>query len=94
MRIYLFLLLLVSSMSFAGATSCNGTVEKIGLHSPDKILLKLSDMNTPVFICNTNATWTVPGTGYTTEPETCKTMISMFMHAKATDIEIGVTFDG
>ncbi|NQY35761.1 MAG: hypothetical protein HRT37_12485 [Alteromonadaceae bacterium] len=84
-----------SSLSFGGTIQCGGTVEKLGLHASDKILLKLSSMNAKVFICSTNSEWTVSGTGHKTSAETCKAMLSMLMHAKATKADMGsVWFDG
>ena len=84
-----------SSLSFGGTIQCGGTVEKLGLHASDKILLKLSSMNHPVFICNPNEEWNVSGTAQTTGAQTCKLMLSMLMHAKATNTYIGsVYFDG
>ena len=84
-----------SSASFAGTKTCTGTVEKVGLHAPDKLMLKLSSMNKPVFICSPEYKWTVAGTSYTTSAETCKMMFSMLMHAKSTQANMGsVWFDG
>lgn len=88
-------LLLLSTNSLAGTLTCTGKVEKIALHAPDKLMLKLTSMNSPVFICSPEYKWTVPGTSYTTSAETCKVMLSMLMHAKSTQADIGkVWFDG
>jgi len=95
MKYLISILVFLSATAFAGTLQCTGTVEKLGLHSNDRILLKLSSMNNAVFICNPNANWSVPGTGYQTSPETCMAMLSMLMHAKATESEMGqVWFDG
>ena len=91
MRSFLFFLLLFPLSSLAATLQCTGTVEKLGLHAPNRIMLKLSSMNTAVFICNPNSNWSVPGTSYTTSAETCKTI----MHAKSIDSQMGsVWFDG
>ncbi|NQY62440.1 MAG: hypothetical protein HRT38_01755 [Alteromonadaceae bacterium] len=91
----LFFSFFFSSLSFGGTIQCGGTVEKIGLHANNRILLKLSSMNTKVFICTIDAEWTVSGTSYKTSAETCKAMLSMLMHAKATKADMGaVWFDG
>ena len=95
MKYLIFVLAIFSSFSYAATISCTGVVEKIGLHASDRLMLKLSSMNTAVFICKTNDEWSVSGTGYKTSAETCKTMMSMLMHAKTTKAEIGsVWFDG
>lgn len=88
-------LFLFSTLCFGGTIQCSGTVEKLGLHAPDKLMLKLSSMNRAVFICSPSYNWEVAGTTYTTSAETCKSMLSMLMHAKATNAEMGnVWFDG
>lgn len=95
MRSFVLLLLVLSSASNAATIQCTGTVKKIGLHANDRIMLQLSSMNQPVFICSPNAEWEVSGTGYKTSAETCKSMLSMLMHAKATNADMGnVWFDG
>lgn len=95
MRALLLLFLALPFSCVAATLTCTGTVEKLGLHAPDKIMLKLSSMNTAVFICDPSANWSVSGTSYTTSAETCKTMLSMLMHAKSMGSEMGsVWFDG
>ena len=91
----ILLFLVFSSYSYAATIQCAGTVDKIGLHASDKLMLKLSSMNTAIFICSPSSEWSVPGTGYKTSTETCKSMLSMLMHAKATKADMGnVWFDG
>ena len=91
----LIICIVFSSFLHAATLTCNGTVEKIGLHANNRLMLKLSSMNTAVFICSPNSEWTVPGTSYKTSAETCKTMLSMLMHAKSTNADMGnVWFDG
>ena len=88
-------LALIANITFAGTIQCTGTVEKVGLHAPDKLMLKVSSMNQGVFICSPEYKWTVAGTSYTTGAETCKAMLSMFMHAKSTQADMGrIWFDG
>jgi hypothetical protein len=95
MKILVLALSLISLTTNAATLQCSGTVENIGLHAPDKIMLRLSSMNTAVFICNPSELWTVSGTSYKTSAETCKMMVSMLMHAKSTKAEMGnVWFDG
>lgn len=94
-KITLLFGLFFSPILFAATITCSGTVEKLGLHANGKIMLKLSSMNTAVFICSPDFEWVVPGTGYKTSAETCKTVLSMLMHAKATKADMGsVYFDG
>ncbi|MET1257411.1 hypothetical protein [Aliikangiella maris] len=58
-------------------------------------MLKLSSMNKAIFICSPNSEWNIPGGGYKTSAETCKSMLSMLMHAKSTKAEMGsVWLDG
>ena len=95
LKIITFLPLLVCVTSLAGTITCTGTVAKLGLHAPDKLMLKLSSMNNPVFICSPEYKWTVAGTSYTTSAEMCKMMLSMLMHAKSTHADMGsIYFDG
>ncbi|AZZ95774.1 hypothetical protein [Pseudoalteromonas sp. R3] len=95
MKRMLFILLAFPFLSFAGTLQCSGTVDKIGLHAPDRVMLKLSSMNKAVFICNTNAEWSVSGTPYTTSAQTCNALLSMLLYAKSTNTDMGhVWFDG
>ncbi|KLN66542.1 hypothetical protein [Vibrio sp. VPAP30] len=95
MKNILIILWLISTTTLAGELQCSGTVERLGLHANDRIMLKLSNMNRAVFICSPNSNWTPPGAGYQTSAETCKSMLSMLMHAKSTSTVIGsLWFDG
>lgn len=95
MKNVILTLALLPSLAFSGTLTCTGTVDKIGLHASDNLMLKLSSMNKAVFICNPSATWQVSGTNYSTSPDTCKAIMSMLMHAKATGADMGsVWFDG
>lgn len=94
-KLALAVVVLTSAYSHAGTIKCNGTVENIGMHASNKLMLKLSSMNKAVFICSPNTEWTVEGTDYSTSPETCNALLSMLMHAKATGAQMGeVWFDG
>lgn len=88
--------LLFSTNLYAGTLACDGTVETVAYHSNDKLMVKLSSMNTPVFFCNPSAQWTAPGAaGRVMSAETCKTVFSMFLTAKASNQHITkVHFDG
>lgn len=89
------LLLTGSNASWAGTVICSGTVIKLAFHANDKLMLQLDSMNTPVFICQTNAVWSVAGTSYTTSPETCALLHSQFLTAKVTGIQVAnMYFDG
>ncbi|WP_419812034.1 hypothetical protein [Bacterioplanoides sp.] len=97
MKILVALFLFSSTMHFCYAETvlCKGKVDKIGFHASNLLMLKLSSMNTGVIICNTEEEFTVPGTGHSTGPEMCKALLSMLMHAKAAQIDMGtVWFDG
>jgi len=54
-KLVVTLMAFVSVYSHAGTIQCNGTVEKIGLHASNKLMLKLSSMNKAVFICSPDA---------------------------------------
>lgn len=91
----LIFVLVVSGNSFAGTLQCSGKVEQIGMHANDRIMLRLTSMNTPVFICSTTSSWKPSGSSYSTSPETCKALLSMFLTAKATGVDMGdVWMDG
>ncbi|NRA72434.1 MAG: hypothetical protein HRU24_15565 [Gammaproteobacteria bacterium] len=95
MRLIVFLFFICAGNTFAGALYCGGKVEKLGLHASDQIMLKLSSMNQAVFICSPNKKWTVVGAGYTTSAEMCSSILSMLMHAKATNTTLDtMLFDG
>jgi hypothetical protein len=52
-------------------------------------------MNTPVFFCNPETTFSVSGTSYTTGPNTCKQLYATFLAAKLSGATIsGMYFDG
>lgn len=88
--------LLFSTNLFAGTLACSGTVDTVAYHGNDKLMVKLSSMNTPVFFCNPNAQWSVSGaSGRVMSAETCKTVFSMFLTAKASKQHITkIHFDG
>ncbi|GAB1624080.1 hypothetical protein AAOGI_41300 [Agarivorans albus] len=87
---------LFSSMVSAGSLVCDGTVDKVAYHGNDKLMVKLSSMNNPVFFCNPNADWRVSGAeGRVMKAETCKAVFSMFLSARTTKEFISrVHFDG
>ncbi|MDO6499292.1 hypothetical protein [Photobacterium sanguinicancri] len=95
-KIILASLILLSSSVSAGSLVCTGTVDSVVYHGNDKLMVKLSSMNVPVFICNPNTTWTVAGAeGRVMSSETCKAIFSMFLSARATKENISrVHFDG
>jgi hypothetical protein len=90
--------IIFSTPAFAGTLTCAGTVEKVAYHSdvgPGRLMLKLSSMNTPVFICSPDAEWVVSGTPYKTPPATCKAMYATFLAARMSGAVINyVHFDG
>jgi hypothetical protein len=83
------------SVSFAGSVTCSGTVEGISFHANNTFMVRLSSMNTAVFFCSPDSTFSVPGTSYTTGPETCKALVAMFIAARESGRTItAVYFDG
>lgn len=72
------------------AISCNGTISTLGVHGTDRVILKLSSMNTHVQICHLNNTI---GTMYPITPEQCKVAYSTLLTAFSMKKSIGVYFD-
>lgn len=86
---------LLAGQVSAGEIVCYGKVEVLSYHAPDQMMIKLSGMNTSVLFCSPDNRWSVPGTSYTTGPETCKTLYSVFLAAKLSGkILESVYFDG
>lgn len=89
------LISLTITMTYAGTVVCSGTVKSISYHSPDRVYVRLSSMNTIVNICRTNSTHSVSGTSYTTAPETCQYFVSVLLAAKLSGKQItNMYFDG
>ena len=79
----------------AGTVVCGGTITYLAFHAPNTFMIQMSSMNTPVFFCNPETTFSVPGTTYTTGPSTCKTLYASFLAIKASGGSIsGIYFDG
>lgn len=94
-KIILSALILATFQSNAGSLYCEGTVEKLSYHSPNKFMIKLSSMNSTVFFCNPSENWTVTGSGYSTSQESCTAMYSTFLAAKMANKTITrMLFDG
>ena len=86
---------LLAFPAHAGTVVCTGTVEDISFYADDRFMIRLSNMNTPVFFCNPAAEWVVSGTHYRTSAETCKVLYSTFLTARVSGIEIrSLHFDG
>jgi len=97
MKILLFTCALFLSLnSYAGSLVCSGVVESVAYHGNNQLMVKLSSMNTPVFFCNPETTWTVAGAdGRSMGPETCKSLFAIFLSARATKEPISkLHFDG
>lgn len=77
----------------AGATdeiSCSGTVATIGVHGTDRVMLRLTGMNTLVQICHLNQTL---GSTFPITAEQCKAVYSTLLAAYAMGQTINVFFD-
>jgi hypothetical protein len=98
MKIRLIAMLIAAlgcNSAWAGTVVCSGTVDAISFHASNTFMIKLSSMNVPVFFCNPDSTFSVPGTSYTTGPQTCKALIGMFLAARETGRVINnIYFDG
>jgi hypothetical protein len=95
-RLIVFALaVLGSGPAWSGTVVCSGTVDGISFHANNTFMVKLSSMNTAVFFCSPDGTFGVPGTSYTTGPETCKALVAMLIAARETGRTItGMYFDG
>lgn len=95
-KIILFLIAFTTFNSAAGSLVCEGTVESVAYHSNNRLMVRLSSMNTPVFFCSTNTDWVAPGAeGKIMSPESCQVIFSVFLTAKTTREPISrVHFDG
>ncbi|SNB46510.1 hypothetical protein SAMN06269301_1977 [Geobacter sp. DSM 9736] len=92
----LLVVLLAVPASYAEAVVCGGTVQTLAYHQPGKLLLRLSSMNTPVYICSTDADWVVPGSlAGSTSPAACKAIYATLLAAKTSGAPIpDMYFDG
>jgi hypothetical protein len=72
----------------AATVVCSGTVEQIAYYNPGLIMVRLSSMNNPVFICSTDAPFTEPNAGYATTVQACKVLYAGLLTAKTTNSPI------
>jgi hypothetical protein len=80
--------------AFSATVVCAGTVSRLEYTASGNIMLQLSGMNAPVFICSLDSNWNIEP-GYVTTPATCKTMYASFLAAKLSGTSINdVYFDG
>ena len=87
----LVMLLTLSSSSYAtNGIICNGTIKTIGVHGTDRVMLRLSGMNTLVNICNLNKTL---GSFVPISPEQCKVVYSTLLTGYAMGKTMSVYFD-
>jgi hypothetical protein len=79
-KIVMLSLLVLSSNAMAGTVVCEGTVDTLAYHANNKLMIKLSSMNRPVFFCSPDSEWTVAGTDYKTGPQNCQTILDNVQH--------------
>ena len=83
------------SVAQAGTIVCSGKVAQLAFHASDRMMIRLDSMNTPVFFCSPESVYSVPGTSYTTGPETCKLLYSTYLSAQFANKTISsMYFDG
>lgn len=70
--------------------ACTGSVELVGVHSTNRIMLRLSNMNAIVQICSLGGTI---GTTYPVTSEQCRAAYSTLLTAQTTEKVITVWFD-
>lgn len=95
-HVLLTVLISIASTAHAANVICEGTVDILAYHQPGNLMLKLSGMNVPVFICSTDVDWVVPGSlSGNTSPNACKALYATFLTAKVTGAVIhNMYFDG
>ncbi|OUS29488.1 hypothetical protein A9Q99_09825 [Gammaproteobacteria bacterium 45_16_T64] len=69
---------------------CSGTISILGLHTTDKVMLKLSGMNTVVQICDLNKTL---GSSNPVSAEQCKAAYSTLLTAYSLNKSLSIYFD-
>tara|TARA_R110002060_G_scaffold880_3_gene2098 strand:+ start:615 stop:944 length:330 start_codon:yes stop_codon:yes gene_type:complete len=74
----------------ASSVICEGEVETLGVHGTDRVMLKLSGMNTVVQICHLNNTM---GTDYPITAEQCKTVYSTLLTGYSMSKNMRIHFD-
>jgi hypothetical protein len=75
--------LTAASNTYAANVVCGGTVAQLAYHQPGKLMLRLSSMNVPVFICSADSEWIVPGSvAGNTSASSCKTLYAALLSAK------------
>lgn len=88
-RVLVAAMVSLASTAHTANVICNGTVDILAYHQPGNLMLKLSSMNVPVFICNTDIDWVVAGTASgNTSPKACKALYATFLTAKITGAAI------
>jgi hypothetical protein len=78
------------SVSATDGISCTGTVTTIGVHGTNRIMLRLSGMNTVVQICDLGQT---VGTTYPNTPDQCKADYAALVAASLAGQTMNVWFD-
>lgn len=95
-KLLMSLFLLFPTTVTAGSLICSGKVDQVAYHGNNRLMVKLSSMNTPVFFCNPGSDWKVAGEpNRVMSPDTCKAVFSIFLSARSTEETINrVHFDG
>lgn len=95
-RVLVAAMVSLASTAHTATVVCNGTVDLLAFHQPGRLMLKLSSMNVPVFICSTDIDWVVAGSmAGDTSPKACKALYATFLTAKITGAAINdMYFDG
>jgi len=94
-KLLVSMLMACSLSAHSAALICSGTVEVLSYHANNKLMIKLSNMNTAVSFCSPDSEWVVSGTPYKTGPQTCQTLYSTFLAAKLAGKSVSnVYFDG
>lgn len=83
-------ILFAFNASAANSFACTGKITTLGVHSTDKVFLRLAGMKGPVNICNLGKTI---GSTYPVTAEQCKVAYSTLLTAYSMGKSISVHFD-
>ncbi|MEO7494488.1 MAG: hypothetical protein ABIT83_08305 [Massilia sp.] len=86
--------LALASNANAGTLVCAGTVTELSFHAAASVLVRLSGMNTAVFLCSVDTAWQVPGfvVPAAMSPSACKTVYASLLAAKASNTTVGAMY--
>src|SRR5690242_16969896 len=89
---------LASAHAQGGTIVCSGTIESLQFDATSTsgyLSIRLSSMNTPVYFCDPDGTFSAAGNSYSISATACRTLYATFLAAKAGGQSLtNVYFDG